>query len=172
MNQEQRKFLIERVNKTFQNQSNKITAKKLERPSLNNYLVAACLDDSIQFASLDKLRKKIKEAVLRYGPDDKLVHENSRTWNSKEKDRTVSVSPEDLFVIPEAYKKAFAEYQHEAEIQKRRLEELEAQRDTIILKIQIGSNQVLDKLIGQADNLADLNIMNSQLLLGDGNQTK
>lgn len=41
----------------------------------------------------------------------------------------------------------------------------DTQRDTILLKIQIGSNQVLDKLVTQVDNLADLNIMNSQFLL-------
>ena len=47
MNQDQRKFLIERVNKTFQAQKQKLEANKIERPSLNNYLVAAFLDNSI-----------------------------------------------------------------------------------------------------------------------------
>lgn len=36
MNQDQRKFLIERVNKTFQLQKEKIEANKMERPSLKH----------------------------------------------------------------------------------------------------------------------------------------
>jgi hypothetical protein len=70
-----------------------------------------------------------------------------------------------LFIIPESYKKALAEYQSEKDKQQQEIDQLEAQKDTILLKIQIGSNQVLDKLITQVDNLADLNIMNSQFLL-------
>jgi len=35
------------------------------------------------------------------------------------------------------------------------------------MKIQIGSNENLQKLITQVDNLVDLNIMNSQFLLID-----
>jgi hypothetical protein len=70
-----------------------------------------------------------------------------------------------LFIIPESYKVALAEYEaYKKDIQDK-VEQLEAQKDTILLKIQIGSNQVLDKLVTQVDNLADLNIMNSQFLL-------
>lgn len=44
---------------------------------------------------------------------------------------------------------------------------LEACKETIIMKIQIGSNAVLDKLITDVDNMADLRIMNAKFLLND-----
>ena len=168
MNQEQRKFLIERVNKTFQVQKSKLEANKIEKPSLNNYLVAAFLDNSIQFNDIEKLKIKMRENVLRFGAYDKLIKESKDRWENagvnKDKD-TCEIIAEDLFIIPESYKVALAEYEaYKKDIQDK-INELEAQKDTILLKIQIGSNQILDKLITQVDNLADLNIMNSQFLL-------
>lgn len=168
MNQDQRKFLIERVNKTFDNQKRKIEGDKLIKPSLNNYLVAAFLDNSIEFNDIDKLKVKMRETVLRYGASDKLINEKD-DWRNERKDaNTCNIIAEDLFIIPESYKKALAEYQANLKKQRNEVGQLEAQKDTILLKIQIGSNQVLDKLITQVDNLADLNIMNSQFLLTDG----
>jgi len=168
MNKEQRKFLIERVNKTFQTQKAKLEANKIERPSLNNYLVAAFLDNSIEFNDIEKLKVKMRETVLRFGAADKLIKESRDRWdnNGVNKDKnTCEIIAEDLFIIPESYKTALAEYEaYKKDIQDK-VELLEAQKDTILLKIQIGSNQVLDKLITQVDNLADLNIMNSQFLL-------
>lgn len=175
MNQDQRKFLIERVNKTFNQQQKKITDRKPIKPSLNNYLVAAFLDGTIQFNDIAALKHKMRETVLRYGVDDRLIRSKRNDRYRYSSDDTedsatdvCEVVAKDLFIIPENYLAALAEYETEMEKIKTELETLEAQRDTILLKIQIGSNQVLDKLITQVDNLADLNIMNSQFLLTDG----
>jgi hypothetical protein len=165
MNQDQRKFLIERVNKTFMMQKKKIEDNKLIKPSLNNYLVAAFLDNSIQFNDIENLKVKMRETVLRYGASDKLIQEKDDWRTERKGENTCNIIAEDLFIIPESYKKALAEYQSEKDKQQQEIDQLEAQKDTILLKIQIGSNQVLDKLITQVDNLADLNIMNSQFLL-------
>lgn len=169
MNQDQRKFLIQRIETTFQNQKKALeNTFTREVPSLNNYLVASFLDGTIEFNDIDKLKSKMKEMVLRYGASDKLVRESRDRWDNTtayKNKNTCEIIAEDLFIIPENYKKALLEYQTEQAQIASKIEQLEAQRDTILLKIQIGSNQVLDKLVTQVDNLADLNIMNSQFLL-------
>ena len=171
MNQDQRKFLIERVNKTFISQREKIEAsKQLVEPSLNNYLIAAFLDNTIQFNNIEALKEKMRNTVLKMGHSDRLIKEEDEWGSRRNKSKTkhiCEVIASDLFIIPESYKKALAEYESDKAEIERQINELEAQKDTILLKIQIGSNQVLDKLITQVDNLADLNIMNSQFLLSD-----
>jgi hypothetical protein len=72
---------------------------------------------------------------------------------------------EDIFVLPQGYVKAFAEYQDKKKAYDREVERLEGFRQTIVMKIQIGSNEVLNKLIAQVDNMADLNIINNQFLM-------
>lgn len=169
MNQDQRKFLIERVNKTFKNQEQQIDKELPTKPSLNNYLVAAFLDNSIRFNDIEVLKRKMREAVLRMGTGDVLIEKRRTTdWrnsNKREEDDVCQVNAADLFIIPENYLAALAEYEAKKAAVEEKLKNLESQRDTILLKIQIGSNQVLDKLITQVDNLADLNIMNQQFLL-------
>jgi len=169
VNQDQRNFLIKRVDKTFLKQKDELERSlEKEPPSLNNYLVAAFLDGTIEFNDIENLKVKMKETVLKYGASDKLVKEKRERWENNgayKNKNTCEVITEDLFIIPEAYKKALSEYESSQKIINDKVHLLEAQRDTILLKIQIGSNAVLDKLITQVDNLADLNIMNSQFLL-------
>ncbi len=168
MNQDQRKFLIQRVESTFLKQKKELEKEITVKPSLNNYLVAAFLDNSIQFNDIDKLKIKMRETVLKYGASDKLIEEERGRWddtkNTKDKN-LCKIIAEDLFIIPEAYLIELKKYEENKKNIEDKITQLEAQKDTILLKIQIGSNQVLDKLITQVDNLADLNIMNSQFLL-------
>lgn len=176
MNQDQRKFLIEQVTKACNEQAEIIEAEMPIRPSLNNYLVAACLDNTLQLQSAETLREKIKQRVLKFGKDDQLVSEEekgswraSRSRNRSEAfEQTVSVEAADIFVIPEAYKTAFAEYEKKKKEIEDKVKMLYAEKDTIIMKIQIGSNSILDKLIMQVDSLGDLSLMNTQLQLGAG----
>lgn len=176
MNQDQRKFLIERVNKTYNKQTEELEQKISKPPSLNNYLVAAFLDDSVKFQSIASLKEKVKGMVLRFGSGDLLVSttENGRRYHrgryigtGEEQVNTVEFRAEDIFVVPAAYTTALKEYLSHKEKIEREMKILEAAKDTILLKIQIGSNDVLDRLVTQVDNMADLNIMNTQLLLTD-----
>lgn len=169
MNDNQRKFLTERVNQTHKRQEEQLRKDIPIKPSLNNYLVAACLDGSLQLQDVEGLRNKIRESVLKYGKDDRLVEEDSeddyRYRNTTKPKNSVTLRAEDIFVIPEAYLKALKEYQEKKKEIDDKIKILDSQKDTIILKIQIGSNKVLDRLVEQADNLVDLSIVNSQLLL-------
>ena len=166
MNQDQRKYLITQVEQTCKNQVADIEAEIPKKPSLNNYLVAAFLDDSIQFADIKELKVKIRKRVLAMSKNDVLIEE-TENWRNQKSSQSLSLDPADLFIIPDNYKKALAEYQmKKAKIQEQ-VKQIEAHRNTIIMKIQIGSNEVLDKLVTQVDNMADLNIMNNQFLIAE-----
>lgn len=171
MNQDQRKFLIEQIRKTYDRQKEKLRKKRPEPPSLNNYLVAAFLDNTIKFKDIEKLRREMRERVLSMGKDDVLIKDSDSRWrNRRDEDEDVDnhsvvVSAEDLFVLPEAYINELEKYKAAREIYEREMDHLEEYRDTIIMKIQIGSNAVLDKLITQVDNMGDLNLINSRLKL-------
>lgn len=172
MNQDQRKYLLEQVDKTFRKQAEKLEGTKPLRPSLNNYLVAAFLDGSVKFQSIEKLKAKMREAVLKFGANDRLVLNEDddecryrRRHSHENQHNYVQLSAFELFVIPAAYEEALKEYEEKRKAYEKSIEALEAQRDTIKMKIQIGSDKVLSRLIEQVDNMADLSIMNSQLLL-------
>lgn len=165
MNQESRKFLIEQVNKTYKERLSELNESLPVKPSLNNYLVAACLDNTLQMQDVKELRKRIRERVLKFGKSDQLVKEEDDWRNNNRGEDEVLLSASDLFVFPAAYLMAMREYKSKKEIIQEQCRSISATRDTIVLKIQIGSPAVLAKLVEQVDNLADLTLMNSNLLL-------
>jgi len=181
MNQDQRKYLINEVNNTCRSQSKELEDSKPPRPSLNNYLVAAFLDNSIQFQDMKTLQKKIRERVINFGTDDVLVRESDeddygyrhrRRRDSDNLVNQVQLIAEELFVVPEAYTKALNEWQKTVDDIEAKIRTLEATRKTIEMKLQIGSPATLERLVTQADNLGDLNLMNAQLILGQDSESQ
>jgi len=169
MNQKQREFIIDKVETTYKKEKNTIQEELIDEPSLNNYLVAAFLDNSIEFADMTILKQKMRERVIASGTDNSLIHVSDLWGNRRDRvtSKTVYIPAEEIFVIPQNYKDAWNEFNEIRKDVQRRVDDLYAQKETIIMKIQIGSNENLQKLITQVDNLVDLNIMNSQFLLID-----
>ena len=174
MNQDQRKFLIGQVEDTCIEQVDRLKAQIPDKPSLNNYLVASFLDGSIEFNDIVELKRKMRERVLKMGKEDALVKtEDISRWSRRNREEeeeveVVQVRAEDLFVIPEAYLVALREYEEKKSRIEAEIDQLKNTTKTIVLKLQIGSAQVLDKLVMQVDNMGDLSLVNTQLLIGDG----
>lgn len=164
MNQEQRKFLIGTVEKTCDKQIKDLEDSIPDKPSLNNYLIAAFMDNSIQFNDIQILKDKMRKAVLKFGHSDQLIEEDSG-WRSRKERSFVKIDPEDLFVLPQAYLDALREYESIRDSINKKIKDLENAKNTIVLKLQIGSAVTLDKIVMQVDNIGDLNLMNTQLLL-------
>lgn len=174
MNQDQRKYLINEVDSTLRKQVEELEKQKPVHPSLNNYLISAFMDNTIEFADLSPLKEKIKERVLKMGREDVLIEEDSednwysgRRRRSEDKNTYVKLLADEIFVIPESYKKHLKEYQDKVDELNGKIKQIQAQAKTITMKIQIGSPAALNKLVTEVDNLADLSIMNSQFLLTD-----
>lgn len=180
MNDKQRQYLIGQVHETYRKQYEALQKTRKPKPSLNNYLIAAFLDNTVEFKDVETLRKKIRDRVLIMGTDQRLVVKETRKdgfWthhanedSKSDEQNVVQIPVYDLFVIPQAYKDKFDEWEaSEKEITEKQ-EALTTQKDTITLKLNLGSNQILDKLISEADNLVDLSIVNNNLTLGASTQ--
>lgn len=170
MNQTQRDFLIKKINSSYNDEVERLQKGIGKKPSLNNYLVASFLDNSIQFNDIEKLKVKIRETVLKMGTEDCLIKNKSYRWGSRSYDEDIEVCEvmaEDLFIIPDNYKDELKIYTDNKERIEKEINHLTAIRDTILMKIQLGSNKVLDNLIEQADNLVDLDLVNTNLLLNN-----
>lgn len=168
MNQTQREFLIRKINSSYNDEVERLKKGIGKKPSLNNYLVASFLDNSIQFNDIDNLKIKIRENVLKFGTEDCLIKLKSDRWgnNNINVDKEIcEVIAEDLFIIPDNYKDELKIYNDNKEKIEKEISNITAIRDTILMKIQLGSNKVLDNLIEQADNLVDLDLVNTNLLL-------
>ncbi len=165
MNDKQRDYLLKSITSTYSSQCEALRKKKVKKPSLNNYLVAAFLDGSIEFADIENLKQKMREAVVKMPDQAQLVELDRKGYGTETETQNVRVNVEYIFKIPKPYKIEYAKWQAQEEIIDREIEKLTAQLKTIEVKIHLGSNQQLDKLILEADNLGEISLINSKLML-------
>jgi hypothetical protein len=180
MNDKQRQFLVQQVAKIYDNQKNSIKAKYTKRPSLNNYIVAALIEGKLKYKDIKDVQKDVKARVIKMSTEDRLIHESSSSRSgygyygrSGDDDKGelnlddcyVKINPFDMFEIPQSYKDAYNIWLDSKRLIDKELQDLSASYDTILLKVNLGSNAVLDKLIEQVDNLAELSLVNAHLTI-------
>lgn len=173
MNQDQRKFLLARVEQTHRTENERLRSKMPKEPSLNNYMVAAALDGSLKMKTIEDIKKHVRDKVIKLGSSETLIHEEHVRYKEDDKSfHSITLKAGEVFEFPEAYIVAMLKYNAEKEAVEKEISTLFAQKETILLKIQIGSNAVLDRLIDEADNMIDLSLINSKLMLTDGKKQK
>lgn len=169
MNQKQRDYLTDKIKKTASSQIDELRAKMPAKPSLNNYLIAAFLDGTIEFADLELLKTNMRERVINMGVNDTLVSDERDAFGSRRysdsKHPYVKILATELFVTPKAYTEALERYEKAKKELDDQINLIRAQANTAETKIQIGSSAALESLIQQADDLTNLKLVNDQLKL-------
>lgn len=170
MNQKQRDYLSGRIREVYNEQKKAIEKTRRPMPNLNNYLLASFMDGSIRFGDLDLLKAKIRERVLAGGDENMIVTKRDRYRGYNDDDdgangHVVAIPVDELFVMPQEYVDALGQWEQHNNNVGARLEELRAKYDTLVTKVNLGSDKALSNLIAEADNLVDISLMNSKLLL-------
>jgi hypothetical protein len=160
----QRKLLSDKVRRNAQEQIDKLKLEIPDKPSLDNFIISAFLDMSIEMHDSETIKQNIYNKI-------KYLGARSITGYGGTLD---IIKPEDLFNIPAAYYERLKEYEetHKENISK--IKDICAQRDLICLKIQMGSNEYLTPFIKEIHEMGgqlSLNNQNSALLIGNGNDT-
>lgn len=172
MNQHQRKFLLEAVEKQYKAELGKLRERQPKEPSMNNYLIAAILDGSFVMRDHALVRDSLRERVRNLGKSEALLGGRGR-WGDKDEDNTITLPAGLLFELPDGYAKAMAEYDQNHRSWTAEMDALEASIGAIRIKIQIGSDKALEALVDQADKLCSMSLTASnRLLLGGGQSTQ
>lgn len=169
MNQHQRKFLLEAVEKQYKTELTTLRTREPNAPALNNYLIAAILDGTFRMVDQETLRINIRKRVHDLGKGDTLVSSDGRFGNRQE-NRTdmVNIPALLLFDEPPSYTAARETYEKQHAAWKVELDALEVAIGAMRIKVQIGSDKALDALVEQADKLCSMSLTASNSLLLGG----
>lgn len=172
MNQHQRRFLLEELEKQYRKEREALDGKRPVAPSLNNYLVAAILDGSARLRPQPEVEAAVKKRVRDLGKDDAFISRGSGRWAGHRVDSTedhVSLPALLLFEPPPAYAEKLAEYETALAGWQARMQALDAALAAMRIKVQVGSDKALDALVEQADRLCAMSLTDSsRLLISDG----
>ena len=167
MNQHQRKFLLEAIEKQYHAERQALDKREPDEPSMNNYLIAAILDGSFVMKDQSLVRDALRERVRNLGKSESLLGSRSR-YGENQDDNTVTLPAGLLFELPKGYALALAEYKEALRIWTEEKNALEASIGAMRIKVQIGSDKALLALVDQADKLCSMSLTASnKMLLGN-----
>jgi hypothetical protein len=161
MNAQQRKFLIEKINKETKQKIEELKSKKIDYPNANNYLFKAILSDTLKLKSEQHILSVLKaRAMDSKDGKDWLTNEHSG-WASRVD--VVKIGIVDLIDLPEDFRNKIEEVRlHNNEIQKE-IDLLQVQLNSIEMRVQLASDKVLQKLINEVDDMGELSLVNTTL---------
>jgi hypothetical protein len=165
MNQHQRKFLLDEIEKRYKLEKDELRKREPKEPSLNNYLVAAILDGSFVMKDPSVVRESLRKRVRDLGKGESLLGGGRSSWRDESEDGSITLPAELLFDRPVSYAEAMDVYDAAKAAWKSEMDALDASIAAMRIKVQIGSDKALDALVLQADTLCSMSLASSNRLL-------
>lgn len=157
MNQKGRDFLSSKIEEVYKKEVAKL--EKPEKPKIDDLIRESFLKNEISVRS----QKEILESLQTGFAKGKIKFEDNIF---RSKDLKLELDPFVIIEEPPTYREAMEKYKIEKENYDRKISDLANQKDSLLMKIQIGSDKALAPLVDQADSIS-LSIMNSQVILID-----
>ena len=164
MNQVQRKFLIDKIEKTVDSKIAALKKEKPDYPSVLNHLYYAIMQGTLEVQPPEKIKEAIKQRALKSkaGENNWLHIEGRTSWGDKE---IVEFKLDEVFVLPEEYRERVREYREAYSGIDEQIMQLTSQRDMLVLRIQLASDKTLEKMISEVDDMGDLSLMDTKIKL-------
>ena len=160
MNQTQRTFLINKIKETTTKRVEELKKQIPQHPSLTNYLFSAVMKDDFELQSTESLRELIKAKALNSKEGSNWLNEDTMGW---QKERTIRLGISELFVIPDDYTKVYNEYKEQKEKIEAEINAIKLQSDTLITRIQLASDKVLQTMINEVDDMGNISLMDTKI---------
>lgn len=164
MNQVQRKFLIDRIEKQVKISIEALNNNKPEAPNLNNYLLHRVLSGNFKIKSGAEIKEAIRQKALTAKANQNWMTGERSSYNGY-RAREFKLDVNDLFDVDEEYKTKQNEYREATAKIDEQIRKLSIQGDTLVTRIQLASDKTLDRMINEIDDMGDLSLIDTKIKL-------
>ena len=158
MNQSQRNFLIEKIQKAHKIRRDALD-KDEQPPSLGLYLLHAVMSGNFEIIEKEKIKEIIRQKALKANDREDWLGNN---WMTASKDK-VWFALRDFFIIPEEFEKKWNDYREKERQRNSKIAQLDIEVDTLITRIKLASNKTLQSMINEIDDMGDISLMETKL---------
>lgn len=159
MNQVQRNYLIEQIQKTARIKRVALEDQLEDAPSLSMYLYKAVMSDEFELRGMKELREYIKEKALTLKDRDDWLGNH---WGSSSKSDVV-IPANKFFIIPNTHKERDSKISEANDEINEKIRILNVEEETLIMRIQLASNKTLETMISEVDDMGNLSLMDTKL---------
>lgn len=159
MNQTQRNFLIDRIEKETKIKVEALRESLPQKPSLSIHLLHEVMSGSFEIINQEKIKEIIKRKALKSTDREDWSGNN---WHRATKSDIV-FSLNELFIIPESYKKLNNDYKNKYNETQDKISYILSQSETLIIRIKLASNKTLETLISEIDDMGNISLMETKI---------
>ncbi len=155
MNQQQRDFLVKTISDNANKKINEIDSqiRKLEKPTMSGYAIKHLQSGLLKVKpEADILKLAFKALTTETGWRDADGNDNEK-WARL------------VFEEPEAYTIEKVKYHDQYNALEALKNEFISKRDTLIMRVKLAPAKRLDLLISQIDDMGDIDLMDTRLML-------
>ena len=160
MNQAQRNFLIKKIEETTKITVDTLMSGEEKEIDTNNWYLHYVLSDQFEMQPIEKIREIIKQKALNHDKD-KYSWMNDDRWGSSK--NVISFKPSEIFIVPDELRQKIEKVrEHNRKIHDK-IAEVQAQSNTLILRIQLASDKTLQAMINEVDDMGNLSLVDAKL---------
>ena len=168
MNQTQRQFLIKKIQDTVNARVKILEDCKPQAPSLSNYVLHAVMSENFEIIDNDKIKELIRAMALSAKEKDDWM---GNSWGTTRKDKII-FNVKDFFILPPEYDNLFKEYREKTNSLNEEIHTLKVQSDTLITRIQLASDKILQTMINEVDDMGNISLMDTKIKLLNNGSSK
>lgn len=165
MNTAQRKFLVDKIAETTKAKIKVLKDSIPEQVSLNIYMLHKVMSNDFEIKPLEDLKKVVLDKAIKLGQSSSNREDwLGNAWGVANK-KNVAFTLDEFFVIPPEYLKMRDDRNNEIKKIYSEIEKLEAQLNTLEIRIMVASDKTLQRLIAEIDDMGDISLIDTKIKL-------
>ena len=160
MNQSQRNFLIEKIEKLGKIKRDELAKSIPPKPSLSMYILREVMNGNVKIIPNEKIIEIIEDKALK--ADETNDDWMGTSWSRATKNE-IHFLIKDLFILPEDFKKKYNHATQEEKSIREDIRVLLIQEDTLVTRVKLASNSTLETMIKEVDDMGNISLMDTKL---------
>jgi hypothetical protein len=161
MNNQQRQYLIKKIEASSKIQIEALKNSIPQPPSLNIYLLHAVMSNNFEIKKTDELKEMIRQMALKATEREDWMGNH---WGSASKSG-ISFAAKDFFIVPAEFQILWDDYQKNKREAEDKIYAIHIQSDSLITRITLASDKTLQTLINEVDDMGNISLMDTKLKL-------
>lgn len=165
MNNQQRKYLIEKITERTKTKIKSLETSIPEVVSLNVHMLHKVMSNDFQIKPIEELRAIVLEKALKAGQRKEFREDwLGNPWGTANK-ANVAFTLDEFFVIPDEYLKMRQDREDKRKIVQEEISKLYLQLETLEVRIMLASDKVLQGIVNEVDDMGDISLIDTKIKL-------
>lgn len=163
MNQKQREFLIGKIEAENKRKISALEGAIPDEPELEVYITRSILEKKLKMKPSEEIFQHLFDRVSNKTDSSHSLLDTENGFRSSIRGKVIKMKMDAICELPEDFIVKQNEYKLKKAAAMKEIREIQEGMETLITRIHLASNSVLDSLVGEIDDMGNLSLIDSTL---------